>query len=176
MSDNPMVETELKPCPFCGAPADLKPVETYPNGEKSPAYARCSKCHVYLHGYDNAKVVAAWNARPGEDVARERLQDYPRALAELNQKIAECEKWKADWLCADKELTDLRAACAWVPCSEKQPDDQRQVLCIGVSSMTGRTLFEVGRFDVQLKTWMTGIIVPAYWCELPIPPAPEPTK
>lgn len=54
------IETELKPCPFCGGPADLR-------GQQAPEFwVGCSAigCKATTEGFgDKARAITAWNTR-----------------------------------------------------------------------------------------------------------------
>ena len=62
--------SELKPCPFCGFPANFENV----NGIDTLYYAVCSWCAAQSTHGTKEKVTEAWNNRAYEDKLREELK------------------------------------------------------------------------------------------------------
>ena len=57
------MDTELKPCPFCGADEDLRVVSVY-GEERYVTCLTCSACGPDAETADEA--IEAWNRRAGE--------------------------------------------------------------------------------------------------------------
>lgn len=72
-------ETVLKPCPFCGGPADVEHLE---NGKWSVGCRNVDGCIGWLSSFTyarKAEAIAAWNTRPTVDAPAglvERLREF----------------------------------------------------------------------------------------------------
>lgn len=65
-----MIETNLKPCPFCGGEAFVYSIPphkhvfaTFMTDYEGGAFAECSQCSCGLSGKTESDVIIAWNRR-----------------------------------------------------------------------------------------------------------------
>jgi hypothetical protein len=62
-----VTDIELKPCPFCGAPARLQdyryPPYSVPYSEHAGASAECPSCFAYFYGETTEIAAEKWNRR-----------------------------------------------------------------------------------------------------------------
>jgi len=93
--------TELRECPFCGGPAEIKRAGTH---RQSMVFG-CTECHAELEFGDVVGLTAperyAWNTRATDA----RIEELEREL-----KVA-LESWVKEHNKANDELTTLRAEC-----------------------------------------------------------------
>lgn len=66
-----LIDCDLKPCPFCGAPAEfLEYIEDYPTDSNIQRYQVCCTEHEY-HVLDmiatKQELLEVWNQRPNQE-------------------------------------------------------------------------------------------------------------
>ena len=95
-----MSET-LKPCPFCGGPAEASSVR---NDRRRPSIIICASCEAAGSEASTAKgAVAAWNTRT--DPQREAMRSALESIAD-----GSCFKQDAEGTCISDARSVARAA------------------------------------------------------------------
>ena len=132
---------ELRPCPFCGKPAD----------DRYNRLAKCSNKQCLMNYWieDDADFYIRddWNTRPIEDALQSRI-------AELEMKIRHNALWQAsedaeerahlEKLVPDlkKRIAELEKAYRWISTTENPPpEDKRFVLAVNATN--GKTYYFV---------------------------------
>jgi hypothetical protein len=65
-----MSATDLKPCPFCGKPAELT------ENEYSAPMVACEWCLARTCSHSDSLAIDKWNRRPGEDALHARAETW----------------------------------------------------------------------------------------------------
>jgi len=152
---------ELRPCPFCGEPAD----------DRYNRLAKCSnKSCLMNHWVDDEDffIDDDWNTRPIEDALQSRIAELEKDLS--NKEIEYTDLWD-DALALQARIAELEGERRWIPVSERLPKENAPVLVLtvlggmfvdfiyGKSVVTGNPDFY--ELDVEDVT---------HWMPLPTPP------
>jgi hypothetical protein len=81
-----MSALDLKPCPFCGKPAELT------ENEYSAPMVACEWCLARTCSHSESLAIDKWNRRPGEDALRARAEAAEAALATARAEGAAAER------------------------------------------------------------------------------------
>jgi endogenous inhibitor of DNA gyrase (YacG/DUF329 family) len=154
-----MTDTQLKPCPFCGAA-----------GVKSrQGYYTCSNDHCNL-----VTMSDGWNYRPIEDALQARIAELELILAA--DKLIE-DGWIGRIEAGDKRIAELEAenaklrasAVMWHKYPDKKPwaGGEWLILLDGVEKIA---VWTYGRFEIQSEEYPINNNLISHWRELPTPP------
>jgi hypothetical protein len=76
------MNTELAPCPFCGAAADINPEDIGSGGAHlTPYHAGCRRCRMYFSEDEPEDAIAAWNRRAASPVEPPLADSFGFSLA-----------------------------------------------------------------------------------------------
>jgi hypothetical protein len=81
-----MSALDLKPCPFCGKPAELT------ENEYSAPMVACEWCLARACSHSDSLAIDKWNRRPGEDALHARAEAAEAALATAQAEGAAAER------------------------------------------------------------------------------------
>ena len=165
--------TTLKPCPFCGGAAKLKPTQRsapYPGGLPL-YYVECSndECETSLNfgEFSESEAIAAWNAR-SPTVPPTTPSSYPLFNHMLNEH---------GLTLVESELSEIMIAAEkckpspWIAFSERMPEAGMYVLAsvlggdLHVAKCRNGFWFDWRLYDIQAVT---------HW--MPLPKAPDENK
>ncbi|CAK0753277.1 hypothetical protein CCP3SC15_1930006 [Gammaproteobacteria bacterium] len=158
--------TELKPCPFCGAPGAL-----YKSGDGP--YDRAG-CDLECHGFP--EMIEKWNTRPLEDALRAELAqekddlDYCQANLQRDGMLAlahyeRAQKAEAELAQARQRIAELEEAQRWIPVGEGNPPPEHKVIHVICPPAMWPQL---ARWDGPNKCFTRAGVT--HWRPLPEPP------
>ena len=84
-----MSALDLKPCPFCGKPAELT------ENEYSAPMVACEWCLARACSHSDSLAIDKWNRRPGEDALRARAEAAEAERDALRARALIADQWRA---------------------------------------------------------------------------------
>jgi hypothetical protein len=84
-----MSALDLKPCPFCGKPAELT------ENEYSAPMVACEWCLARACSHSESLAIDKWNRRPGEDALRARAEAAEAERDALRARALIADQWRA---------------------------------------------------------------------------------
>ena len=84
-----MSALDLKPCPFCGKPAELT------ENEYSAPMIACEWCLARTCSHSESLAIDKWNRRPGEDALRARAEAAEAERDALRARALIADQWRA---------------------------------------------------------------------------------
>jgi hypothetical protein len=84
-----MSALDLKPCPFCGKPAELT------ENEYSAPMVACEWCLARACSHSDSLAIDKWNRRPGEDALHARAEAAEAERDALRARALIADQWRA---------------------------------------------------------------------------------
>lgn len=106
----PMTDTLLLPCPFCGSAASVKQVEA---AWGLVGIARCSKCECILKADDAASVTTRWNRRATLPTTRDAVAAEREAFKPMPRGGVEPD-WYVESVKQYRRIRDLERTLAFI--------------------------------------------------------------